>query len=82
MKPSFSNYGGNLIGGILGGIENQDKYSYIDVHEGRILDEDNLFKAFKGGEAQKIQDSYEEQAKKRSSELRAGQYFNNEGMAN
>jgi hypothetical protein len=38
MKPSFSNFGGNLIGGILGAIENQDKYSYIDVHEGRILD--------------------------------------------
>lgn len=26
MKPSFSNFGGNLVGGILGGLENQEKY--------------------------------------------------------
>ena len=32
----------------------------MDVHEGKILDEDNLMKLFQGGDAQKIQDSYEE----------------------
>lgn len=44
MKPSFSYFGGNLVGGILGGLEDQQKYQFLDVHSGKVLDEENLLK--------------------------------------
>lgn len=47
---------------------------YLYIIDGRIYDEESIMKAH-SNEAQALQDSNDREIRKRSSELRAGQYF-------
>lgn len=74
MRPSFSILGGQLGPSLLAAGNIQPACLYLNIKDGRIYDEESIMKAH-FNEAQALQESNDRECRKRSSELRAGQYF-------
>ena len=74
MRPSFSILGGQFGPSLLVAGNIQPACLYLNIIDGRIYNEESIMKAH-FNEAQALQQSNDHEFRKRSSELRAKQYF-------